>query len=162
MSQPIFKDIVQIGVVVNDVDACVAKYRELLDLQDWHINYVDTAIGKGSNFRKGDKTIVAKAKIAWIKIGNVELEVIEPRDDESVYAQFLRDKGPGIHHVMFSTSDYDKCSATMAENNVGVIGSGELQQTRFKMFDTEKDLGLICEIADGEALTPDERRRSAF
>jgi len=24
------------------------------------------------------------------------------------------------------------------------------------MFDTEKDLGLICEIADGEALTPDE------
>ena len=99
--------------------------------------------------------IVAKAKIAWINIGSVELEVIEPRDEGSVYAQFLRDTGPGIHHVMFSTSDFDKCSATMAENNVGVIGSGELQQTRFKMFDTEKDLGLICEIADGHALTPD-------
>jgi len=156
MSQPLFNNIIQIGVVVHDVDACVAKYRELLNLQDWHINYVDTALGKGGNFRKGDKLIVAKAKIAWIQIGNVELEVIEPQDEQSVYAQFLRDRGPGIHHVMFTTSDYDKCSATMARNNVGVIGSGELQQTRFQMFDTEKDLGLICEIADGEALTPDE------
>ena len=156
MSRPLFDDIVQIGVVVGDVDACVAKYRELLNLQDWHINYVDTAIGKGNNFRNEKKPVLAKAKIAWIKIGNVELEVIEPRDKDSVFAQFLRERGSGIHHVMFATPDYDKCSATMAENNVGVIGSGELQQTRFKMFDTKNDLGLICEIADGEALTPDE------
>jgi catechol 2,3-dioxygenase-like lactoylglutathione lyase family enzyme len=156
MSQPLFNDIVQIGIVVKNVDTTVAQYRELLGIQDWHINFVDTATGKGSNFRKGDKPIIARAKIAWINIGNVELEIIEPRDEESVYAQFLRDKGPGIHHLMFATSDYDKCSTTMAENNVRVLGSGELQQTRFQMFDTEKDLGLICEIADGGALTPDE------
>jgi 4-hydroxyphenylpyruvate dioxygenase-like putative hemolysin len=156
MSQPLFNDIVQIGVVVDNVDACVAKYRQLLDMQDWHVNYVDTAIGKGNNFCNGGKHIIAKAKIAWIIIGNVELELIEPRDEESVYAQFLHDKGPGIHHIMFATSDYEKCSATMAANNVGLLGSGELQQTRFQMFDTEKDLGLICEIAEGGALAPDE------
>ena len=159
MSQPLFKDVIQIGVVVDDVDASVAKYRELLDLQDWHINYVDTKNSKGRNFRKDDTPIVAKAKIAWINIGNVELEIIEPQDEKSVYAHFLRDNGPGIHHVMFATSDYDKCSATMARNNIGVIGSGELQQTRFQMFDTQKDLGLICEIADGKALTSDESLR---
>lgn len=38
MSQPLFNDIVQIGVVVKNADATVAKYRELLDLQDWHTN----------------------------------------------------------------------------------------------------------------------------
>jgi catechol 2,3-dioxygenase-like lactoylglutathione lyase family enzyme len=156
MSLPLFNDIVQIGIVVRDADTCIAKYRELLNLQDWHINYVDTATGKGSNFRNGQKPVPAKAKIAWIRIGNVELEVIEPRDKDSVYARFLREKGPGIHHVMFATPDYDKCSAVMAENNVGVIGSGELQQTRFQMFDTKEELGLICEIADGEPLIPDE------
>jgi methylmalonyl-CoA/ethylmalonyl-CoA epimerase len=156
MSQSLFKDVVQIGVVVSDADACVARYRELLNLQDWHINYVDTEAGKGRNFFIGDKPIAAKAKIAWIAIGNVELEIIEPQDEESVYAQFLRDKGPGIHHVMFAVSDYDKCNESMIENNVEVLGSGELQQTRFQMFDTEKDLGFICEIAEGEALIPDE------
>ena len=156
MSQPLFNNIIQIGVVVKDADATVAKYRELLGIQDWHLNYVDTESGKGSNFRSGDKPIAARARIAWTNIGNVELEIIEPRDEQSVYAQFLRDRGPGIHHLMFSTADYDKCAAKMAENKIGVIGSGELQNTRFQMFDTERDLGLICEIADGEALIPDE------
>jgi catechol 2,3-dioxygenase-like lactoylglutathione lyase family enzyme len=160
MPGPLFNDIVQIGVVVGDVDACVAKYRELLNLQDWHINYVDTAKGKGKNFHTGSKPVSAKAKIAWIRVGNVELEVIEPRDRDSAYALFLREKGPGIHHVMFATPDYDKCSAAMAENDIAVIGSGELQQTRFQMFDTSDALGLICEIAEGEALTPDESLNS--
>jgi methylmalonyl-CoA/ethylmalonyl-CoA epimerase len=156
MSQPLFKDVVQIGVIVSDADACVARYRKLLNLQDWHINYVDTKAGKGRNFFNGSKPVTVKAKIAWITIGNVELEIIEPRDEESIYAEFLRDRGPGIHHVMFAVSDYDQCSESMAGNNVAMIGSGELQQTQFQMFDTEKDLGFICEIARGGALIPDE------
>ena len=156
ISKPLFTDIVQIGVVVENVDASISKYRELLDLQGWQINYVDTMTGKGQNFRNGEKHVNTKAKIAWLLIGNVELELIEPQDEDSVYAQFLRDRGPGLHHVMFATSDYEKCSTTMAANNVRVLGGGELQQTRFQMFDTEKDLGLICEIAEGGSLTPDE------
>ena len=63
---------------------------------------------------------------------------------------------PGIHHVMLATPDYEKCSATMAKNGVGLIGGGELQQTRFQMFDTEKDLGFLCEIAEGGELIPDK------
>jgi len=156
MSQPLFENIVQIGVVVENVDAAVAKYRELLDLHDWHINYVDTGSGKGSNFRKGNAPIVAKAKIAWIHVGNVELEIIEPQDEESVYSRFLRDKGPGIHHVMFATPDYEHCAERMAANNIAVLGSGELRHTRFQMFDTQVSLGLICEIAEGDPLVPDE------
>jgi len=33
------------------------------------------------------------AKIAWIKIDNVELAVIELQNEESVHAQLLRDEG---------------------------------------------------------------------
>ncbi len=156
MSQPLFDNIIQIGVVVDNVDATVTKYRELLDLHDWHINYVDTESGKGSNFRKGKAPVPAKAKIAWINIGNVELEIIEPQDEDSVYSQFLRDKGPGVHHVMFATPNYDQCAERMAGNSIAVLGSGELQHTRFQMFDTQECLGLICEIAEGDPLVPDE------
>lgn len=155
MSEPLFDNIVQIGIVVRDADTTVKQYRELLGLREWHINYVDTEQGKGSHFHKAEKPIAAKAKIAWINIGNVELELIEPQDEDSVYSQFLAEKGPGIHHVMFTTSDYDKCSERMVANNVDVIGGGELQETRFKMFDTANLLGVICEIADGEPLVPD-------
>ena len=156
MKQALFNDIVQLGMVVSDADAAVAKYRDMLGLEDWHINYVDSEKGKGSNFYRGDKSIKAKAKIAWINIGHVELELIEPQDEDSVYAKFLREKGPGIHHVMFATPDYDACAEAMAAQDIAVLGSGELQGTRFQMFDTEKSLGLICEIAEGDPLIPDE------
>ena len=36
-----------------------------------------------------------------------------------------------------------------------ILGSGALQHTRFQLFDTQADLGLICEIAEGEPLVPD-------
>lgn len=88
-------------------------------------------------------------------LGNIELELIEPRDQTSVYAEFLRDKGPGIHHVMFVTPDYDHCLDKMAEQGVLILGSGELQSTRFTSLDTLADLGLICEIAEGDPLLPD-------
>ena len=117
---------------------------------------MDTENGQGDNFHTRGKPIVAKAKIAWTQIGNVELELIEPRDEDSVYARFLHEEGPGIHHVMFATPDYDECIARMAAQGVATLGGGELQHTRFQMFDTAQSLGVICEIAAGEPLVPDE------
>ena len=124
-------------------------------LDDWRFNEVNTVKGKGANFRSGKQPIDARALIAWLPLGNVELELIEPRDNTSVYAEFLRDKGPGIHHVMFVTPDYDRCVEQLTACDVQTLGSGELQNTRFRLFDTLSDLGLICEIAEGEALIPD-------
>jgi len=155
LTKPLFEQVVQIGIVVNDAKASANCYKDLLGLDDWHFNEVDTSKGKGANFRHGKKAIAAKAMIAWLPLGNVELELIEPRDEISIYAEFLRDKGPGIHHVMFVTPDYDRCVDALISQNVAVLGSGELQHTRFQLFDTFSDLGLICEIAEGKALIPD-------
>lgn len=105
---------------MDSTNDTVRKYRELLGLHNWHINYVDTENGKDSNFHKESKPIAARAKIASINIGNVELEIIEPQDKESVYIQFLREKGPGIHHVMFATPNHDNCAERMAANNIAI------------------------------------------
>lgn len=155
MPQAIFDNIIQIGMVVSNVDEAVSNYREFLDVR-WNINYVDTVNGKGSHFHKHGVPIEARAKIAWTNIGEVELELIEPQDEHSVYAEFLRDKGPGIHHVMFGTPDFDRCVEKLASKKYEAIGGGKFQHTRFQMFDTQKALGVICEIADGDSLIPDE------
>ena len=155
MDQALFTNVIQIGIVVQCAATTARRYQELLGLSDWHFNEVDTEHGKGANFRSSNKPIVARANIAWIQLGNVELELIEPRDEESVYAKFLREKGPGIHHVMFEAVQYDDCIKRMQTNAVPVLGSGELQHNRFHLFDTQADLGVICEIAEGDPLLPD-------
>lgn len=43
----------------------------------------------------------------------------------------------------------------MASQGIATLGSGELQSTRFTLLDTLADLGLICEIAEGDPLLAD-------
>jgi len=154
--ETLFDSVIQIGIVVSDVNKAIEGYRDLLQVRKWNINQVDTLTGKGGNFHKYGKPIQAKAKIAWVNIGNVELELIEPQDQHSLYAEFLRERGPGIHHVMLGTSDYATCLEHMDSQKIAAIGGGELQGTRFQMFDTQELLGFICEIAEGEPLVPDQ------
>jgi methylmalonyl-CoA/ethylmalonyl-CoA epimerase len=156
MSEALFSNVIQIGIVVCDIDKAIDGFRNLLNVDGWNINFVDTAIGKGSDFHKNGNPIETRVKIAWVDFGNVELELIEPRDQNSLYADFLREQGPGIHHIMLGTKDYDKCLGHMDGHNVPAIGGGALQGTRFQMFDTQELLGFICEIADGEPLVPDQ------
>jgi len=155
MNQPLFSDVIQIGIIVQSAEDTARRYQELLGVTDWHFNEVDTEKDKGANFRNHGEPITARALIAWTQLGNVELELIEPRDQGSVYAKFLREQGPGIHHVMFATGDYDACLDRMQANGIATMASGELQKTRFQLLDTADALGVIAEIADGEALVPD-------
>ena len=156
MGAPLVTDVVQIGVVVNNVDETVRHYREILELHQWHINYVDTRSGMGSDFRIRNQAVDVKAKIAWIQIGNVELELIEPQDEESIYAEFLKEKGPGVHHVMLAAEDYESCKQKFAGDNMPLLAEGKLQQTECVLFDSQSKMGMVIEIAKGEPLVPDE------
>jgi len=155
MSAPTANAVVQIGIVVRSTDEAMRHYANLLGISHWNINFVDTENGKGRNFRVGGEDVSVKAKIAWTNVGDIELELIEPQDDNSIYARYLRSNGPGVHHLMFGTSDYQNTVHSMRRNGVKSIASGELQTTRFQLFDTVEMLGTISEFAEGDSLTPD-------
>ena len=67
----------------------------------------------------------------------------------------MRTRGQGVHHIMFRTPNYEDCARRLTDEGISVLGESELQETRFHLFDTTADLGLICEIAEGGALVPD-------
>jgi len=156
MSEAKINGIVQIGILVRNADDAVRQYAKLFGISDWNINHVDTENGKGQNFRTASSDVVVKAKIAWATIGGIEIELIEPQDTTSIYAQHLETHGPGVHHVMFGSDDYDRSVDSLTDCGVERILSGELQATRFQLFDTRNTLGLISEFAEGDALVPDE------
>lgn len=147
--------IVQIGIVVRDLAHAVSRYGALLGWKDWNFNAVDTHAGRGSRFTFGGVPIESQAIIAWMDLGGIEIELIEPKDENSIYAEFLRDRGPGLHHVMLATADYAASLDDFKQKGYAVVVSGELQQTRFALFDTVADLGMLIELADGGPLVPD-------
>ena len=148
--------VIQIGIVVADARKAANEYARLLGLREWHINRVDTRRGVGRNFRTADGDISVKATIAWTNIGDIEFELIEPNDEASPYATYLRESGPGVHHIMLAADDYGSDVDALEKRGVPILLSGELQDTEFHLFDCRATFGTIIELARGGSLIPDE------
>ena len=44
-------------------------------------------------------------RVAMIKVGDSEIELLSPVDDRGEIAKFLREKGEGIHHLAVTVDD---------------------------------------------------------
>jgi GTPase len=62
-----------------------------------------------------------KARVQFLGTGPVRLELIEPTDDDSTVAAFLRTRGPGLHHVAIRVADLDAVLVTLRSRGVRLI-----------------------------------------
>ena len=82
--------VAHIGIAVPSIDAALAFYRDVLGLEPGHPESADGA------------TIVG------LTLGDVQVELLEPRDTDSPVAKFLARRGPGIHHICYRVPDLDR------------------------------------------------------
>lgn len=50
--------------------------------------------------------------------GNASFELLEPTSDDSFIARFLRERGPGLHHVTFEVHDIERTAAAIREYGI--------------------------------------------
>jgi len=144
----IFNDFVQIGVIVPDVDRSIKALSEVFGIGPWRV--IDwppegrTDIRKFYHGEPGDFT----ARMAFAELGPVELELIQPVAGQSIWADFLADHGPGIHHIRFNVPEMEPVVEYLAGRGVGVaqMGSGIRPGTSWANFDTEQLVGFIIEV----------------
>lgn len=141
---PVFKDITEIILVVEDLEASMKKQWELFGIGPWAIWTFSEANVKDMVQHDQPKTF--SAKIAYTKIGNVHWELVQPLDEHSTYYETLRDHGEGVHNIVFAVQDYDKTVKSMASRGIGIYNSGDWQGTRFLNFATRPHLPIIAEI----------------
>ena len=60
-------------------------------------------------------------RIAFLRTGESELELLEPTSPESPVGRFLGQRGPGIHHVSFHVRDIDEALAGAREAGLTLI-----------------------------------------
>lgn len=82
--------VAHVGIAVRSIDAALAFYRDILGLVP---GTPETADG---------------ATIVSLTLGDIAIELLEPRDSEGPVAKFLAKRGPGIHHVCYRVPDLDR------------------------------------------------------
>lgn len=83
--------IAHVGIAVASIAETLPFYRDVLGLAPMG-GPPETADG---------------ATIVSLRFGDVDVELLEPRDAESPVAKFLAKRGPGIHHICYRVSDLD-------------------------------------------------------
>jgi methylmalonyl-CoA/ethylmalonyl-CoA epimerase len=83
------KKIHHVGVVVPNLDASLRFWRDTLGL---HLTRSATIEEQG-------------VRAALLKVGESEIELLEPLDAENGVGRFLARRGGGLHHVCFETDD---------------------------------------------------------
>jgi methylmalonyl-CoA/ethylmalonyl-CoA epimerase len=82
--------VAHVGIAVRSIDAALAFYRDVLGLAP---GAPETADG---------------ATIVGLTLGDVQIELLEPRDPDGPVAKFLAKRGPGIHHVCYRVPNLDR------------------------------------------------------
>jgi methylmalonyl-CoA/ethylmalonyl-CoA epimerase len=82
--------VAHVGIAVRSIAAALAFYRDILGLEP---ELPESADG---------------ATIVGLTLGDVQVELLEPRDPESPVARFLARRGPGIHHVCYRVPNLDQ------------------------------------------------------
>jgi methylmalonyl-CoA/ethylmalonyl-CoA epimerase len=144
MREPVFNETMQLGIVVRDLEATVRRYVDDYGIGPW--TFAQNDLAEANNYREYGQPVERSNRIAFATVGRVMWELIEPLDEEGIYARFLAEKGEGLHHV--ATSDFDETFAR-AERKDGVILSGEHSGIDIAYLDTQRDLGVVLEVFSG-------------
>ena len=78
-----------LGIAVQSIEEVLPYFEGVLGLKCYAIEEVEDQ----------------KVKTAFLKVGEVKLELLEPTSPESAVAKFLEKGGKGIHHVAFAVED---------------------------------------------------------
>jgi catechol 2,3-dioxygenase-like lactoylglutathione lyase family enzyme len=104
---------IQIAWVTSDLDATETALTGLLGVRKWvRIPEVHFAPDSCSYHGKPADFV---ASISLSYLGDMQLELIEPVSGENVYSDFLRESGPGLHHLCMEAESPEQFAATLAE-----------------------------------------------
>jgi hypothetical protein len=97
---------------------------------------------------EGGSHVERSWRLAIAMVGDVQWELVEPQKDDSVYARFLAEHGPGVHHVGVAVSDFERTLAELSARGQEVLLGGTYNGVTFAYLSTDRDLGVVTEIFD--------------
>ena len=98
-----FTKVIQVGIVVRDVEKTVER---LTSLGIGPFNQMNLSPDREEWFR--DKRMYAEFKIYGARIGDIQIELIQPLSGKSPHKEFLETKGEGIQHIACAVEDVQK------------------------------------------------------
>lgn len=94
-----------VAIAVSAMEPALAFWQEMLGLVVDHIEDVPSQ----------------KSQVAFLPVGESEVELVMPTTDDSGLAKFVQEKGGGIHHICFEVEDLEGMLVKLRDKGVRLI-----------------------------------------
>lgn len=111
----------QIGFVVENMDKAMEEYGKVYRIKKW---YRTPCKPDDDMFFHGKRIVDPGFQLNVGYCGRTEIELITTSATESLYANFLREHGPGLHHISFFTTHLEKSVKEFEAMGFEVVQNG--------------------------------------
>ena len=94
-----------IGIAVESIEKWLGFYKDVLGLE----------------YTGSEEVAEQKVRVAFLKIGESQFELLEPTSDDSPIAKFIEKRGGGIHHIAIKVNDIEAALARHHEAGARLI-----------------------------------------
>ncbi len=122
-----------IAIVVRDMDAALAFYRDALGLEMTERREVS---------EEG-------VEIAFLPAGEGEIELLRPLSDEGGIARFLEKRGEGLHHVCLAVADVEAAMERLRAAGAQLLSEEprvNVHGTRYVFVHPKSAHGVLLEL----------------
>ena len=99
------KKLDHIGIAVKDLEASLKFYEGVLGLKSAGMEVVEEQ----------------KVRVAFLPIGDTEVELLESTDDDGPIAKFIAKNGEGIQHMAYRVDDIEAAIKDLKEKGIKMI-----------------------------------------
>lgn len=141
------KQMMQVGIIVKDIEKSTKAWAAFLGQEEAPRISIATGSELNPTQYKG-KPSDAKAKLAFFKLDNITIELIEPVGGSSTWQDFLDTKGEGIRHIAFEINGMKNYIKSFEANGIPLVQHGGWDTGEYGYFDGSKDLAVIFELLE--------------
>lgn len=139
--------VTQVGLIVRNIEKSVDAYVDVFGLKERPSVSITDTLDK-ANTRYMGQPSEARAKLAFIDMGQVTIELIEPVGGPSTWKDFLDAHGEGVHHIAFVVKGTDQVVAYLDSKGIPLVQRGDYTGGQYTYLDSAPRLGVMLELLE--------------
>ena len=129
------KKINHIAIAVNNIEEAAKFYQTIL----------------GLNLSGVEVVTAQKTRVGFFKIGESNIELVQPAEPDSPLVKFLETKGQGIHHICFEVDDVEAAVKAYLEKGATLIDQKPrpgAHNTKVAFVHPKSSSGVLIELCE--------------
>lgn len=142
--------VTQVCILVPKLEPVVEAYYHKFGIGPWHFYTYKKPFVKEMSYRGRPANYASRIALSYF--GPTRIELIEPLEGESLYSEFIREHGYGVHHFGLLVENMEQAlkeareagfEMTMDGSGFGLDGDGH-----YAYLNTEKLFGVALELIE--------------